>query len=143
MQSSSKSRNSGELWWPPGSSSCVISWLNLKGADSCIKILHTIDTCTCLCSNFLLECLGDPGPPCSLVVELVVGRAMRWPGNTGKEVLGNAHKAEVAAGADLQDEAEVDVHQVADLVDHDVAIVPVLDVQQVARDRIPAHVHVH
>lgn len=51
---------------------------------------------------------------------------------------GQAHKAEVAAGADLQDEAEVDVDQVARLVDHDVAVVPVLDVQQVARNCIPA-----
>ena len=51
MQSSSKSRNSGELWWPPGSSSCVISWLSLKGADSCITKLHTVDTCTRLRST--------------------------------------------------------------------------------------------
>jgi len=47
-------------------------------------------------------------------------------------------KAQVAARASLEHEPEVDVHQPPLAVQQDVAVVPVLNVQQEARDRVPA-----
>ena len=47
-------------------------------------------------------------------------------------------KAQIAAGAGLEHEPEVDVHQPPVAVQQDVAVVPVLDVQQEARDRVSA-----
>lgn len=42
MQSASKSQYSGEVFFPDGSNNCVISWLNLKGADSYGKEVSVI-----------------------------------------------------------------------------------------------------
>lgn len=46
------------------------------------------------------------------------------------ELEGSTLKAQVASGADLQDEAKVDVNDVALVVQHDVAVVAVLGLQQ-------------
>ncbi len=51
---------------------------------------------------------------------------------------GRRLEPQVASRADLQYESKVNVHQVPLISDHDVAVVPVLALQQVACDRIPA-----
>lgn len=51
---------------------------------------------------------------------------------------GSALKAHVGARADLQNEAKIDVHQAALSVYQDVAVVPVLRLQQIASNGIPA-----
>ena len=51
---------------------------------------------------------------------------------------GSALKAHVGTRANLQDEAKVNVHQPALSVYQDVAIVPVLGLQKVAGNGIPA-----
>lgn len=50
---------------------------------------------------------------------------------------GSALKAHIGARADLQNEAKIDVHQPALGVYQDVAVVPVLGLQQVASNGIP------
>ena len=57
-----------------------------------------------------------------------------------RQLEGGALEAHVAARGDLQDEPEVDVHQVALPVDEDVAVVAVLGLQQVAGHGVPAQV---
>eukprot|EP00341_Mesodinium_pulex_P015458 CAMPEP_0116971526 /NCGR_PEP_ID=MMETSP0467-20121206/53242_1 /TAXON_ID=283647 /ORGANISM="Mesodinium pulex, Strain SPMC105" /LENGTH=133 /DNA_ID=CAMNT_0004662729 /DNA_START=134 /DNA_END=535 /DNA_ORIENTATION=- len=42
-----------------------------------------------------------------------------------------------AAREDFEHEAEIDVQHVAELVEHDVGVVPVLDAQQLTHDGIP------
>jgi len=46
------------------------------------------------------------------------------------ELEGSALKAQVASRADLQDEAKVDVYDVSLVVQHDVAVVAILGLQQ-------------
>ena len=45
----------------------------------------------------------------------------------------------VAARRNVEDEAEIDVDEVAEVVDEDVAVVPVLDLEQVGNDRVRRH----
>ena len=58
-------------------------------------------------------------------------------GHLMAELEGGRLKAQVASGADLQDEAKVDVYQVPLIGDHDVAVVPVLALQQITGHCIP------
>lgn len=53
------------------------------------------------------------------------------------ELEGSGLEAQVAARRNAQDEAEVDVNQVAVRVYHDVSVVPILGLQQEAGHRVP------
>lgn len=54
------------------------------------------------------------------------------------ELESRVFKAEIAAWRDLKDEAKIDVHQPTFSIQQQVAVVPVLGLQQEAGDGIPA-----
>lgn len=54
------------------------------------------------------------------------------------ELEGSALKTHVGPRTDLQYEPKIDVHQAALCVNQDVAVVPVLGLQQVASNCVPA-----
>ena len=69
---------------------------------------------------------------------LRLGRAAHDGDHLGRELEGGALEAD-AAGGDVKAEAKVNVQDVAGVVNHDVAVVPVLELQQVADHAVGGH----
>ena len=130
----------------PGSSSCVITFLSLRRSQSAsccrAQIWRAVEI-----DNWVSGTGGGRHRQEAADAELLEaaegGRGARAARvqqlrHLMAQLERGALEAHVAAGRDLQDEPEVDVHQVPPPVQQDVAVVPVLGLQQEARQRIPA-----